>query len=141
MHNHAEHALDQAAPSFFVMAPAISDRKVGCVSVIDVNGALTADHAAPMLRSRFHEWLDKGETEFAINLSGVEDIDSYGLGALAAAYNWVTEAGGHLAFYRATPRVRRTLGRLRLDSIFAMFDDEEGALRTISSGSCPASRP
>ncbi len=110
----------------------VSDRSAGGVSIIDVDGLLTAESAAQVFRSRVRELLDEGARSLAINLTEVADVDSYGLGALAAAYNWIAETGGKIVLFAPRPRVRRTLSRLRLDSVFAIFDDERAALEAFA---------
>jgi anti-sigma B factor antagonist len=109
----------------------VSDRHSGAVSIIDVGGPLTAEHAARAFRDRVRDLLDQGAKSFVVNLADVETIDSYGLGALAAAYNWIAEAHGEIELVRPQTRVRRMLNRMRLDSIFPILDDESQALQAL----------
>jgi anti-anti-sigma factor len=134
MHSHAEHALDPGYLPSIDRAPdsAVTYRKSGNVVIVDVNARMTVENTARAFPAYVRELLDGGDRRFAVSLGGVDDIDSYGLGALAAAYNWIAEAGGEMVLYGATPRVRRTLNRLRLDSVIAVFDEGEEALRALA---------
>jgi anti-sigma B factor antagonist len=125
LNTHGPHPL--ADPAF-----GVSVRRAGEASIIDVNGALLGESAAEIFRECIRELLRKGVKRLVINLSEVDTVDSYGWGALAAAYNWIASAAGQIKFFGATPRVKRTLSRLRLDSVFAMFDSEEDALRAFA---------
>lgn len=126
-----------ASQSFFIPTWRVSERKSGNVSIVDVDGPLTVGHAAQAFRERIRELLDEGARTIAVNLGGVGEIDSYGLGGLAAAYNWADEAGATVELFSPQPRVRRMLSRLRLDSVFPIFDTEDDALRASRSAGLP----
>ena len=131
------HANEQAASgsdsqhSFSVPDSIVSDRHSGHVSIIDVEGPLTAERTARAFRDRVRDLLGEGAKNFVVNLTDVESIDSYGLGALAAAYNWITRVHGEIELFAPQPRVRRMLERLRLDSVFPILDDERQALQAL----------
>jgi anti-anti-sigma factor len=134
MDSHREHAANlHHAQSFFGPPSSVSDHRSGDVSILDVSGPLTGSEAVEAFRGRVRKLLDEGVTKFAINLAEVGDIDSYGLGGLAAAYNWVAAAGGQIDFFGARPWVRRTLNRLRLDSVLAVFKDKRNALQAFAA--------
>lgn len=115
-----------------VARDAVADRTASGTTVIDIDAPLTAESAAQAFCDRVRDLLDRGQRKFVVNLAEVSEIDSYGLGGLAAAHNWITETGGQIRFYGATPRVRRTIERLRLDSVLAMYEDETEALGALN---------
>jgi anti-sigma B factor antagonist len=131
------HAYEQAVSDsnlqqpYWVPDSRVSDRHSGNVSIIDVDGPLTAERAARAFRERVRDLLDEGAKSFVVNLAEVERIDSYGLGALAAAYNWIAQAHGEMELFGPQPRVRRMLHRLRLDSVLPILDDEQQALQAL----------
>jgi len=128
MNSHADHA---SSVHPFVPRCRVSEREAEGVSIVEVDGPLTAEHAAQVFRNHVRELLDHGATKIAVDLGAVSEIDSYGLGGLAAVYNWTAEAGGTIELFAPQPRVRRMLERLCLDSVFAVFDDEQSALRAL----------
>lgn len=131
MHAHEQMGGSNFHQPLFVPDFRVSDRRSGNVSIIDVGGPLTAEHAARAFRDRVRDLLDQGTKSFVVNLTDVETIDSYGLGALAAAYNWIAEAHGEMELVRPQARVRRMLNRMRLDSVFPILDDESQALQAL----------
>jgi anti-sigma B factor antagonist len=135
MHGHLEQV--ESPHQYFVSGctsdAAVTDRRSGDIAVVEVTGPLTVDKAAPVFRDHVRALLDHGQRKFSVNLAHVDDIDSYGLGALAAAYNWIAQSSGRIALCAAAPRVKRTLTRLRLDSVFTLFEREEDALQALAS--------
>jgi anti-sigma B factor antagonist len=110
-------------------SPSVVDRQVQGVAVIDVTGPLVAESAVDdALHDRIRQLLNEGVKNFAINLTGVPYADSYGLGCLAGAYNLIEAAGGRIDFFGTSERLVRTLHRLRLDTVFELFEDEASAL-------------
>jgi anti-anti-sigma factor len=117
----------------------ISDRRVGDVAVVDLACHLTRELAPRSFVHRVRKLLDEGTRKFAINLEHVRDIDSSGLGGLAAAYNWIKQADGEIKLFAARARVRRTLNRVRLDTVFQILEDEKAALRAFDPSSAEKS--
>jgi anti-sigma B factor antagonist len=109
-------------------SPSVVDRQVQGVGVIDLAGPLVAESPVDALHDRIRQLLNEGVKNFAINLAEVPYADSYGLGCLAGAYNLIAEAGGRIKFFAASERLVRTLERLRLDTVFELFQDEATAL-------------
>ncbi|HEV2425480.1 MAG TPA: STAS domain-containing protein [Terriglobia bacterium] len=134
MNSHADRFSGIDAPqSCFAPTCTISERQSGDVSMVAVYGPLTAQRAVREFGNRVRELLDHGVRKIAVDLRGVAEIDSCGLGALAAAYNRTAAAGGTIGIFAPQPRVRRLLERLCLDSVLGVFDDEEQALGAFRS--------
>jgi anti-sigma B factor antagonist len=129
MQIHAETNLDGCG-SFLVPGPqcGVVDREVHGVSVIDLRGPLVRELSVLAFLEQIRELLDQGARNFAINLAEVPYADSYGLGGLATAHNLVQHSGGRIKFFAARDRLMRTLHRLRLDTVFDLFEDETAAL-------------
>ena len=133
MHSYAERSVKLPGPHL-LFGPdfSVSDRRSGDVSgdvsILDVTGPLRGERAAQAFRRYVWDLLNEGVKKLAVNLTEAGDIDSGGLGALAAAYNQVKQDGGRIAFFGAPPRVSRTLTKLRLDTVFAIFKSEDDAV-------------
>jgi anti-sigma B factor antagonist len=65
-------------------------------------------------------------------MSGINDIDSLGMGELVGAYATVSNAGGKMKLLNVGGSVRRVLELTRLSTVFEMHDDEEFAIRSFS---------
>jgi len=78
----------------------------GWLTVVAVSGELDA-YTAPELRTALQEAMDGGAAFLVADLTGVEYIDSVGLGILVAAAKRAAAAGGALSVASATPTVTK----------------------------------
>jgi anti-anti-sigma regulatory factor len=96
MHSYAERSVKLPGPHL-LFGPdfSVSDRRSGDVSgdvsILDVTGPLRGERAAQAFRRHVWDLLNEGVKKLAVNLTEAGDIDSGGLGALAAAYNQVKQ--------------------------------------------------
>lgn len=67
--------------------------------------------------------------EFVVDLSGVEFVDSAGVGVLVALFKTARRNGGRARFCRVSAGVRSVLEIIRLDQIFEIYEDWEDAVR------------
>jgi anti-sigma B factor antagonist len=72
--------------------------------------------------------LGEGNRNFVLNLSGVEYIDSSGLGQLITIWTSIKNRGGHMAVLNPTKRVQRLFDITRLDTVFKICEKEEEAI-------------
>jgi anti-sigma B factor antagonist len=68
----------------------------------------------------------------ALNLSGVDFIDSSGLGAIVSSLK-LLGGEGDLVISGATPTVLSLFKLTRIDRVFTLVDTEEDALRTLNA--------
>jgi len=129
MRTHAEETFSGYGP-LSMPGPDLSvvDRRENELAVVDLAGPLVGDRPVHALHNRIRQLLDVGTRNFAINLAEVPYADSCGFSGLVAAYNLIQAAGGRIKFFAAPVRVRHTLARLRLDTVFELFGDESSAL-------------
>lgn len=106
----------------------INVRKTSDVTVLDVVGPLTAREPVQTFRHHIQEQLASGSRNLAINLAGVTDLDSSGVGNLFAAVASIKAAGGKCKLFAATERVTEVLRRTHLDAVFELLEDEASAL-------------
>lgn len=79
-------------------------------------------------RRHIKDLLDAGARRLAINLAGVPEMDSWGLGALVRHCTQVRKASGRCIFFGAVPRVMRLLKTANLDSVLDLVATEDEAL-------------
>ncbi len=112
----------------------IEHRLIEDVHILDIEGRLTIEGGT----SRFHEAVQRvmrqGGRKLLLNLSGVTHIDSSGIGELVGARTAMENLGGHLKLLHVPPRVHEVLKITKLTTIFDIFEDEETALQSFSSG-------
>jgi len=75
--------------------------------------------------------MDAGSNHLAVNLAGVTDLDSSGIGALVRAFTTLKRAGGKCTFFSPNKRVLMLLKMVRLDGVLDIVEDEATALARI----------
>ncbi len=70
------------------------------------------------LKEEMKEVLAAGTVELAIDLSGVEMMDSMGIGVLIAAHNSLKKNGGRLELINVPADILNLLKNMRLDKHF-----------------------
>lgn len=91
--------------------------------------------SAPQLRRGIYELIDQGHHRVAVDLSGVEFMDSTGLGVLIGALKRLRESGGSMVLAGIRPAVSRVFEITGLDRIFTIH----GSLTEIGVASGGAS--
>lgn len=84
----------------------------------DVVAASVAD-----LRSRMRGLIGAGVRDLVVDLSGVQMVDSAGLGLLISAHNSLRKAGGQLSVVRASTDVYELLRTMRIHQHFSVSAD------------------
>jgi len=108
----------------------IKTRDAGDVTIVEVSGRVTLGEATGKLRETVRELINKRRKYILLNLSGVEYMDSAGLGELVGAYTTVTNNGGILKLVGVGGRTLDLLQVTKLLTIFECFDDEATAVRS-----------
>jgi anti-sigma B factor antagonist len=111
----------------------ISQRIVNGVAVVDLNGRVTLGEGAEMLRDKINSLLHQNHRNLILNLSGVDYLDSAGLGEIVGTYATVRRQGGSLKLVGLTNRIRDLLSITKLLTVFDTFDSEQDAVRSFSS--------
>jgi len=105
-------------------------RRVGDVTVLDLEGRIVLGQGSGELRNSVKNLLAAGNDKILINLAGVSYIDSSGLGELVAAYASVTCACRQIKLENVQTKVRDLLQIAKLNSVFETFTDEAMAIRS-----------
>jgi len=111
----------------------ISQRVIGNVALIDLKGRLTLGEGVETLRDKINSLLHQGHRNLILNLSGVDYLDSAGLGEIVGTYATVRRQGGSLKLVGLTSRIRDLLSITKLLTVFDTFDAEQDAVRSFSS--------
>jgi anti-sigma B factor antagonist len=106
----------------------VSERTVGAVTILDVNGHVTLNDGADQIRDKVKAVLADGKRHVLINLAQVSYMDSAGLGELVQAYSTVSKSGGALKLVSPTKRLKDLLVITKLATVFDSFDDETAAV-------------
>ena len=103
-------------------------RKLGKVSVVDINGKITIGEGDVLLREKVNELLDAGENRIVLNLEKVKYMDSAGIGELVACYKRAKEKDGTVKLLNPSGKVYDLLQLTKLEEVFETYRDEKEAL-------------
>jgi anti-sigma B factor antagonist len=101
-----------------------SDR--GDLTILSVNGEVDL-YSAPALKERVADLVSSGRIRIAVDLAGVEFMDSTGLGVLIGGLKRCKEAGGTLALVGPREPVVKVLAITGLDKVFPIHENVEQA--------------
>lgn len=110
----------------------ISERLVGGIMLLELNGQLVLGASAEGLRDKVRSLLQQGQRQFIMNLAAVPYMDSGGLGELVQTYATVNKQGGALKLLHMTSRLKDLLVITRLATVFDCYDSEDAALASFS---------
>jgi anti-anti-sigma factor len=108
----------------------IKERRVGSVTILELTGWLVFDDGDALLRQRVDELVAEGRVRILVDFTGVDYVDSAGVGVLIAKFLSVRRKGGDLKLLRLTPRPLHVLEISHLRTVFQVFDSEEDAVRS-----------
>lgn len=111
----------------------IEVRTLPAAAIVTVRGDVDIDLAAE-LRACLAEAIAR-RRRVVLNFAEVAVIDSVGLGVLVRAHRDARRLGGALCLVAASRFVVTVLHTMRLDAIFALFDDCEQALAWLATPS------
>lgn len=107
-------------------------RKTGDVVIVDFEGRLVAGDGDEVLSQVVDELLAENYRKILLNLSGVDYIDSMGLGELVQSYKVAQRLGASLHLLQPRDKVRKTLHLTKLLPLFPIHETEEDALKSFS---------
>jgi len=108
------------------MSLVIQRRNLSDVIILDLSGRLWILDLP--LRDLMVGLLGDGNRHFVLNLTGVDYIDSSGLGQLITIWSSVRNKGGHMTVLSPTKRVQRLFEITRLNKVFDILENETEAV-------------
>jgi anti-sigma B factor antagonist len=97
------------------------------VTVITVAGRVMLGEESAKIESSIEELIAAGKKLVVFDVSGVDHIDSTGIGRFISALNKIMQAGGRLRMANASKIVREGFRVTRLDTVFEFCDDVDTA--------------
>lgn len=112
------------------MSLEISRREREGITILDLEGRITAGEESGGLRVALRELAAAGTTQVILNLQEVDYIDSTGLGDLVIGFTSLKKAGGKLALLNLNRRNIELLVFTKLATVFEIFQDEQEAVNS-----------
>jgi anti-anti-sigma factor len=97
-------------------------------AVITLKGSVTLGTSLSLADSQIYRTIANGVTKMVIDLTGVDYLDSAGLGMLVYAYGTLNEKQGVLRLCGVAPRVLSVLKMTKTDSFLAVDPSREESL-------------
>jgi anti-anti-sigma factor len=110
----------------------IGERTVGEVTILDLKGRLVAGDGDDLFRNAVDRLVRDGRTNLLLNLDGVTDIDSCGLGVLVSKYVTLRRRNGQLKLCNIRQRPLRVLTITKLLTVLESFSSEAGAVESFA---------
>jgi len=109
----------------------IEVRKKRGICILACGGMLTLGSGDEALMREFKAILEAGERLIVLNMTGLEYMDSAGVGATVACSKRAAERGGVIKIVmREEGVVRRIFAVTCLDKAFEIFTEEEAAIES-----------
>ena len=105
----------------------IETRAVPGATALDLTGEVDS-YNAPKLRDRMERLITEGNSQLLVNLTGVDYIDSTGLGVLVGGMKQASEAGGAIRLICPNKQIYQVFHITGLTRVFAIHDTEQAAL-------------
>ena len=102
------------------------------IRIIELSGKITIGSGDVKIRELISTALDEGKAKILLDLSGVNAIDSSGIGEMVACYTTVTKRAGQLKLLKLSPKINDILQVTQLITVFDVYDTEEEAISSFT---------
>jgi anti-sigma B factor antagonist len=112
------------------MSLEISEREREGITIVDLNGRITAGQEAGALREKVTALAAASVHNLVLNLKDVDYIDSTGLGTLVMSATTMRKAGGVIKLLNLNRRNIELLVMTKLATVFEIFNDDQDAVNS-----------
>ena len=106
----------------------IDQHHVGDVTVLRLSGQLLLDDGEIAFRTVIERLLAEGHLKLVLDLDGITQLDSSGVGMLVGRLQAIRRLGGDIRLVHLASRYQQLLTTMRVLSLFSVFDDEAAAV-------------
>jgi anti-sigma B factor antagonist len=108
----------------------MTDREVGGVTVLDLEGRIVLGEESNAFRERVKGLLANNHKKIVLNMSNVSYIDSAGLGTLVATFHSARSQGGTLKLCNLGSKFKEVLQVTKLMTVFDVYDSDTAAVQS-----------
>jgi anti-sigma B factor antagonist len=106
----------------------ITDREVGGVTVVALDGRIVLGDESNALRAKLKSLIAEGKKKIVLNMDNITYIDSAGLGILVAAHCSAKTQGASLVLCHLGSKFQEVLQITKLLTVFEVCDTEAAAV-------------
>ena len=110
------------------MALRMTDRQVGGVDVLDIEGRIVLGEESNAFREKVKGLLAAGKKNIILNLAQVGYIDSAGLGTLVSTFHSARSQGATLKLVSLGSKFKKVLQVTKLMAVFDTYENEAAAI-------------
>ena len=114
------------------MSLTIQEQSVDDVVVLKISGRITLGRDCQQVEWKVEDLVRETKTKIVLDLSGVDHMDSSGVGIIMMCYGKAKKSGGDLRLAGVTGNVERTLRAVSLDRIFQIYPTAAAAAEGFS---------
>lgn len=114
------------------MALTITTRKAGDITIVSMVGRITLGEGSNAFRETLHELAATDTSGVVLNLGGVSNIDSSGIGELVSGFTTARNQGRALKLFALSKRVEDLLRMTGIYRILEIHQDEAQAIRSFN---------
>jgi len=108
----------------------ITERRVGDVTILELDGPLVVDQGETTLKTWVDRIVEEGRVNIVLDLGKVTLLDSAGIGMLVSKYLTAHRRGGRLKLLHLTLRSDYLMHVTKLFTVFEIFESEDEAIRS-----------
>lgn len=98
--------------------------------IIKLSGEMMLGYEANDFHEAIKSALENNRKDIVIDLSEVKFISSWGIGILIYGYTTTTNSSGTFKLASVPPMVRESFSKVKIDSIFSIYNTVDEALNT-----------
>jgi anti-sigma B factor antagonist len=104
------------------------------ITVVEIAGRLSLGNTLLSIENTLKRLVDEGSRRLVVDVSGLNSVDSSGIGMLVSCFAHMEQQGGHMRVAGAHGSVLKVFETVHLDRIVPAAPDAESACRDIPAG-------
>lgn len=108
----------------------ISSRKIGDVTILELDGGLGYDNYKTF-KEDIAPYVSQEGQKLVIDLEKISYLSSWGIGALLSISSQVKKNGGAVAFANLHGEISEIIHIMRLNTVFNLFDSADEAVASL----------
>jgi len=108
------------------------------ITVVEISGRLSLGNSLLAIESSINRLIEQGARKVAVDVSGLNAIDSSGVGLLVSCAGQMERSGGQLRIGGAQGAVAKTFEMVHLSRITPLDTDVEACCRHLGASSATA---